>query len=89
MKKILVGLLVLVMLCSAFMATALAANDEFCGYECIPIYIDGELVTLDVPALLIEETTYVPVRAFSNALGATDVFWDNGTVVITAPELTV
>lgn len=47
---------------------------------------NGEDVTLDVPAKLINDTTLVPVRFISEALGA-KVDWDNDAqaVIITTP----
>lgn len=38
--------------------------------------INGEQVKLDVPAKIISDSTYVPIRFVSEALGAY-VFWDN------------
>lgn len=40
--------------------------------------VNGQLVTLDVPAMIISGTTMVPLRFLSEALGA-GVVWDNAT----------
>lgn len=48
---------------------------------------NGEVITLDVPARLINSRTLVPVRAVSEGMGA-KVDWDNANqrVLITTPE---
>ena len=46
-------------------------------------YKNGQEVTLDVPAKIINGRTLVPLRFVSEALGAT-VDWNNGTIAITA-----
>jgi len=45
--------------------------------------INGEPVVIDVPAVIYNDQTYVPLRFVSNALG-TEVNWDNEskTVII-------
>lgn len=43
------------------------------GEECI--YKNSEAIAIDVPAMIVNERTLVPVRAVSEALGA-DVSWD-------------
>lgn len=50
-------------------------------------YVNGEAKKLDVPAMLINDRTMVPVRAISESLGC-DVQWDdvNRVVVITTVE---
>ncbi len=47
-------------------------------------YVNGEAKTLDVPAMLINDRTMIPIRAISESLGCT-VDWDgnNHVVVIT------
>ena len=46
-------------------------------------YVDGEVKTLDTPAMIINDRTMIPVRAVSEALGA-EVLWNapNKTVAI-------
>ena len=39
------------------------------------MYVNGELVTLDVPAIVMNDRTLVPLRAISEAFGAT-VEWE-------------
>jgi N-acetylmuramoyl-L-alanine amidase len=53
----------------------------------VSVYIDGELANFNVPSILLNETTYVPIREFSMALGAENVLWDYGSVSVTAPNL--
>ena len=45
------------------------------------MYSNGNPVTIDSPALLLRNRTYVPVRFISNALGAT-VDWDNDKQIV-------
>ncbi|SMC57845.1 beta-propeller domain-containing protein [Papillibacter cinnamivorans] len=47
--------------------------------------VDGETVSLDVPAMATGGRTFVPVRALAEALGK-EVFYDNGLVVIGGDE---
>lgn len=51
------------------------------------IYKNGQRIELDVPAMLINDTTYVPVRAISEAFNCI-VNWneDTNTVEIVAPD---
>lgn len=49
------------------------------------MYINGEAISLDSPAILVNGRTMVPVRAISESLGA-KVWWDenNNTVVVSS-----
>lgn len=53
-------------------------------------YIDGQDVTLDVPAKIVNDRTVVPLRFIGEALGA-DVYWDDAQkkVVITKKSINV
>lgn len=48
----------------------------------IPVIINDKSVDLGVPATLIDSTTYVPIRAFSMALGAKSVIWSAETASV-------
>ncbi len=48
------------------------------AYDDIPIYIDGELL-LGGQARLVDSITYVPFRAFADAMGADHVLWEAST----------
>ncbi|MBQ8002325.1 MAG: RICIN domain-containing protein [Clostridia bacterium] len=75
MKKLLALLLVLIM---ALAATPVMADDN------VTVILDGEVIDCrnaageEVPPLLIDGTTYLPVRAIANALNL-DVQWDDET----------
>jgi hypothetical protein len=47
-----------------------------------PAYKNGETISLDVPAKIVNSRTFVPLRFVSEALGGT-VTWENETVTIT------
>jgi N-acetylmuramoyl-L-alanine amidase len=83
MKKRLLSLLMCVMILAAVSAPSLAAN----GYNEVSIYIDNQYTELSISAILIDGSTYVPLRAFSNALGAYDVGWGNRTATISGNGL--
>ena len=65
---------------------AAAANDyERSGiakYESIPITLDGKSI-LGASAYLIGGTTYVPLRALSDAVGSYDISWNDATKTAT------
>ncbi|NJD01615.1 MAG: copper amine oxidase N-terminal domain-containing protein [Ruminiclostridium sp.] len=48
------------------------------GDKSIPVLVNGKLIKFDVPPVIKRGRTLIPVRAVSNALGAT-VAWDSGT----------
>ncbi len=70
MKKIASIILTLAIALSG--VTAIAENDE------IKVYIDGEQVEFDVPPMIQNDVTLVPMRAIFKAMDA-DVFWDADT----------
>lgn len=59
------------------------------SYEAIPLYYKGERLSVD--ARLIEETTYVPLRAFASAVTDCKITWYAGTrtAVLTADGLSL
>ena len=71
------------LMASLFCVNGFAANDET-GYEKICIYVDGEFNSY---GLKVNTTTYVPIRAFCEALSA-EVDWngDDSTVTVTIEE---
>ena len=58
-----------------------AKGDDLCVFQ-----IDGEAKTLDVPAMIKDDRTLIPLRAVSEAYGC-NVEWDGDTytVTITSP----
>ncbi len=68
-------------------------EEETC--DGIRIYINGLLAKLDVPAIIIDSTTYVPVESFCKAMGAYSVTWDRdsygeaATAAVSADGLTI
>ena len=75
MKKLLATLLVLIM---AFSAIPVMAEDV------VTVVLDGEVIDcknaqgVEVPPILVNGTTYLPVRAIANALDL-EVAWDDAT----------
>lgn len=61
---------------SAAPLTALAADD-------ISVYVDGDQLSFDVPPVIENDRTLVPMRAIFEALGA-EVEWDQETATVTA-----
>ena len=68
-----------------------AEEAEEPGPRGLRIVVNGNDVDLGVPAMLIDSTTYVPLRAFAMALGAKMVTWrpDTGTAEIDTGKYTV
>lgn len=70
MKKILTFLVFLLVLTCSF--------SVFADYQTVDIYVNGELLVSDSPAILVGSRTMVPLRAISEKLGC-DVGWDDAT----------
>ncbi len=90
-RLILSGLLVLALL-AAITPFALAENsDTDTSTNIVPIYIDNQPVEFTTDAILVDSTTYVPLRDFCMAMGAEDVSWDAeaGTATVTSQNLTI
>ena len=51
----------------------------------IKVFVNGEEITLDVPAKLLGGRTLVPARAVAEAFGA-DVQWDSRTRTVTIAD---
>ncbi|WP_258358536.1 stalk domain-containing protein [Moorella sulfitireducens] len=60
------------------------------GTEGIPIFVNGQELNLDEPAIIQDGHVLAPVRALAEALQAT-VTWNEGTreVIITGPQMTL
>lgn len=55
------------------------------GDNTIPVIVNGELIKFDVPPVIKHNRTLIPVRAVTNALGAT-VEWDRETNDVTVTK---
>ncbi len=55
------------------------------GDNTIPVIVNGELIKFDVPPVIRHNRTLIPVRAVTNALGAT-VEWDRETNDVTVTK---
>ncbi|ADG06790.1 copper amine oxidase N-terminal domain-containing protein [Kyrpidia tusciae] len=54
---------------------ASAAAPMFHGFQTVRVVLDGKEINADVPAVILEERTLLPVRALAEALGL-QVSWD-------------
>lgn len=70
MKKLLSIFVFVLVLTFAFSA--------FADYQTVDVYVNGELLVSDSPAVLVGSRTMVPLRAISEKLGC-DVGWDDAT----------
>jgi hypothetical protein len=57
------------------LASVVYANDFYNGYQIVTLLLDGRQVRSDVPAIIMDGRTLLPVRALSEAMGH-DVAWD-------------
>jgi len=57
-------------------------HGEYKGYKIVKLIIDGKEITPDVPAIIMDGRTLVPVRIVSETLGA-EVGWDPSTYTVT------
>lgn len=49
------------------------------------IIVDGKNVAMDTSAVIVENRTYLPIRAVLEAFGA-EVEWDNGKIIVTSND---
>ncbi|MBQ2897083.1 MAG: copper amine oxidase N-terminal domain-containing protein [Clostridia bacterium] len=70
MKKIFIALVFVLALTCSFSA--------FADYQTVDVYVNGEVLVADSPAILVDSRTMVPLRAISEKLGC-DVGWDGDT----------
>ena len=84
MKKILYITIVLMMILTNFVYASVGSKEETLQYMGVKLSIDGnEIVPMDVNKnvvnpFIIDGTTFLPVRAFSEALGK-EVKWEGDT----------
>jgi hypothetical protein len=83
MRKITYGL-ILSMAVTFSTATAYAVHQQYKGMPTVKVLVNGNPLKSDVPPVLLDGRTLMPVRAIADALGA-DVKWDGelSTVHIT------
>ena len=74
MKSIVVFLLTVLLLLFTISFPALAIEN-------LPVYLDDRQIPCDVPPIMVNDRTMVPVRVISEALGA-DVNWQDNVVLI-------
>jgi len=79
-KRIMSMVLVFVLLFSSI-AYASSVNGSFEGFSIVNIFINGNKITGDVPAINFHGRTMVPVRLVSEELGA-NVQWDGNTASV-------
>lgn len=75
MKKRLFAFLLVCVICVA----AIIPDTHAVGSPDVTIYIDGQLFETALPVAIVNNTTYVPLRAFSQKLADVTVSWDNAT----------
>ena len=85
MKKTLSLLLVAVLLACAALSLGVFAEDE--GRD-ISVTLDGEAIDFDVPPVLVDGRTMVPMRAIFEALGAL-VSWDDESQTASAVKVDI
>ncbi len=56
-------------------------HGTYAGYPVARVEVDGQRVESDVPAIVVDGRTMVPLRAISEAFGA-DVTWDQSTYTV-------
>jgi hypothetical protein len=77
MRKIFT-LLVVAIVSLSFAATGFAVGTTYNGYPVVNILVNGNPVKSDVPAIIVDGRTLLPVRAVADALGY-EVNYDNAT----------
>ena len=87
MKRTSLFILCTVLVCAMLTPMAAAASPSAVSerYEQISVKLDGQAV-LDGEALLINSVTYVPVRSFSELMGAQSVSWNQKTSTATVKK---
>mgnify|MGYP000132346771 CR=1 FL=1 len=87
MKKTLVsGLLVMTVLTSAITVSAATGTP---GAGNVPISFDGSAPTESIYSFIQDDTTYVSIRDFAEAMGPAVVTWSAPTATVMAPNLTI
>ncbi len=80
MKKCLMLLLVMTMVVSMFVGIQIVSADDD-----ISVYLNGNRLDFDVPPMLIDDRTMVPMRKIFESIGA-QIQWDDGNQTITATK---
>ena len=75
MKKRLFAFILVCVIC----VVAIIPDTHAVGSPEVTIYIDGQLFVTDLPVAIVNSTTYVPLRAFSQKMADVTVSWDNST----------
>ncbi|NLA87230.1 MAG: copper amine oxidase [Clostridiales bacterium] len=88
-KRLLLSGLVVILLISANPIAEAVDNSSDTPPREISFFIDGQPADQHIPSLLLNSTTYVSIRAFSMAMGAESVTYNNGAAEVLAPDLTV
>ena len=71
-KKLLAVIFAVIVLCTTAVFTVYGDNSMP-----ISIYVNEKEISTDSGSFIKDGTTYIPVRAICNALGVTDIEWDN------------
>ncbi|MDB4898075.1 MAG: Extracellular ligand-binding receptor, partial [Firmicutes bacterium] len=61
--------------------TSVAYASSWSGYPTVNVRVNGKPYQGDVPAILVESRTFLPVRGIGEAVGA-DVTWDQATQTV-------
>ncbi|MCD5413752.1 MAG: copper amine oxidase N-terminal domain-containing protein, partial [Clostridiales bacterium] len=81
-KALLICLLVFVLASSVFAAQNFESiHGMFSGYRIVRIIVDGREIKGDVPGIIVEGRTMVPVRFIVDALGG-QIEWDESTFTV-------
>ncbi|MEK8131404.1 copper amine oxidase N-terminal domain-containing protein [Paenibacillus filicis] len=80
MKKKLLAVTVLLMLFSG-VATASSINGDYKGYPIVKLVVNGNEISSEIPAIIIDGVTMVPLRVVSEKLGA-KVSWSSKTYTV-------
>ena len=89
MKKTLAsGLLAITVLSSAITFSAVAAGPTG-GASNVPISFDGAAPTQSITSFILNDTTWVSIRDFAEAMGSATVTWSPSTAIVAAPNLTI
>lgn len=73
MRKVTYGV-ILAMVVMLVAATAQALHQHYKGMPIVTVFVDGNPLASDVPPVILDSRTMIPVRALAEALGA-DVQW--------------
>lgn len=77
-KKILIEVLIIVVLSTGFVFAG-SINGQYNGYPIVNVNVNNKALSLDVPGLVMQEKTLLPVRAIAENLNAI-VLWNESTM---------